>query len=198
MPKSMPNTFAIKLCGKFVLDKLLAVLTQLGCRVAQSGEKPMAALKTKDGIGFARSPGKFQRCAMRGTVAQFSGEWRNTRGAPVTGGARLKTSRASIYKRCGGSRGRSPTNCSTNHVARQFSCVLKAASSANEAISKATECWWGERPREPSPNLFSTPHQIKYSPLERPLINPLNQSFADWIFLNINPVSEWFSPSRNR
>jgi hypothetical protein len=36
-------------------------------------------------------------------------------------------------------------------------------------------------------NLFSAPNQIKYAAFERPVFNPLNQSFAERIFLNINP-----------
>jgi hypothetical protein len=47
--------------------------------------------KRRNGIRLLN--GKFQNCAMSGTVAQFSGEWRKLRGATATGGASVPASR---------------------------------------------------------------------------------------------------------
>ena len=40
----------------------------------------------------------------------------------------------------------------------------------------------------PAAKLFPAPNQIKHPPLERPVFNPLNQTFAKRIFLNISPL----------
>ncbi len=66
-------------------------------------------------------------------------------------------------------------NCAIGDAVAQRMCRM--AQSAGGASVPASR----------SPKLFSAPNQIKNPPLERPILNPLNQSFAKRIFLNINP-----------
>ena len=67
-------------------------------------------------------------------------------------------------------------NCAIGDAVAQRMCRM--AQSAGGASVPASR----------SPKLFSTPNQIKNPTLERPIFNPLNQSFPKRIFLNINPL----------
>jgi len=62
------------------------------------------------------------------------------------------------------------------------------ASRGRSPHRECTSYWWGEATDEPSCELFSAPNQIEHPAFERPVLDPFDQSFANGIFLHVNPL----------
>ena len=73
-----------------------------------------------------------------------------------------------------------------NPIKRMKSCAIRDAV-AQRMGRMAQHAGGASVPASRPSNLFPAPNQIKNPPLKRPIFNPLNQSFAKRIFLNINP-----------
>jgi hypothetical protein len=73
VPKSMPNTFVIKIvCVKLFWIKLLLVIMQFQCRRA----KILNNLENKGEFGDFKQITRMKNCAIRDFVAQLKMKWR--------------------------------------------------------------------------------------------------------------------------
>ena len=73
VPKSMPNTFAIKILYRLFLTKLLTVLTQLGCRAVKNRE----FIENKGESDDFSKIKRMKNCAISDAVAQPKMKWRS-------------------------------------------------------------------------------------------------------------------------